>query len=43
MGLSSSRLTGTPSSKRGGGGGGGGGDDSSSVQDESLDGEDSGN
>ncbi|KNC21019.1 hypothetical protein FF38_02009, partial [Lucilia cuprina] len=35
MGLSSSRLTGTPSSKRG--------DDSSSVQDESLDGEDSGN
>ncbi|KAH8257644.1 hypothetical protein KR038_004247, partial [Drosophila bunnanda] len=42
MGLSSSRLTGTPSSKRTGGGGGGG-DDSSSVQDESLDGEDSGN
>ncbi|KAH8261692.1 hypothetical protein KR044_013474 [Drosophila immigrans] len=42
MGLSSSRLTGTPSAKRGGGGGGGG-DDSSSVQDESLDGEDSGN
>ncbi|KAH8372005.1 hypothetical protein KR093_009695, partial [Drosophila rubida] len=41
MGLSSSRLTGTPSAKRGGGGGGG--DDSSSVQDESLDGEDSGN
>lgn len=35
MGLSSSRLTGTPSSKRN--------DDSSSVQDESLDGEDSGN
>ncbi|KAH8401047.1 hypothetical protein KR009_002704, partial [Drosophila setifemur] len=43
IGLSSSRLTGTPSAKRGGGGGGGGGDDSSSVQDESLDGEDSGN
>ncbi|KAH8346370.1 hypothetical protein KR084_008626, partial [Drosophila pseudotakahashii] len=41
MGLSSSRLTGTPSSKRAGGGGGGG--DDSSVQDESLDGEDSGN
>ncbi|XP_026836239.1 myosin heavy chain, non-muscle isoform X1 [Drosophila erecta] len=41
IGLSSSRLTGTPSSKRAGGGGGGG--DDSSVQDESLDGEDSGN
>jgi len=41
MGLGSSRLTGTPSSKRAGGGGGGG--DDSSVQDESLDGEDSGN
>ncbi|EDX08653.1 GD24899 [Drosophila simulans] len=40
IGLSSSRLTGTPSSKRAGGGGGG---DDSSVQDESLDGEDSGN
>nr|NP_726506.1 zipper, isoform B [Drosophila melanogaster]AAM70805.1 zipper, isoform B [Drosophila melanogaster] len=40
IGLSSSRLTGTPSSKRAGGGGGG---DDSSVQDESLDGEDSAN
>ncbi|XP_018782641.1 PREDICTED: myosin heavy chain, non-muscle isoform X1 [Bactrocera latifrons] len=36
IGLSSSRLTGTPSSSKRG-------DDSSSVQDESLDGEDSGN
>lgn len=35
IGLSTSRLSGTPSSKRG--------DDSSSVQDDSLDGEDSGN